>query len=209
MKQRFGKRILSPLQGVSGPKMLIIITVLVTVGVGVVLVTRAAVPVYNTNWAFWGPRIKGCESGSGPLSGGNYTAQNKTSTASGAYQFLDSTWAGFGGYEKARLAPPEIQEQKAYATFTARGTQPWVSSYFCWQAGEATVAAETTKNLPSILKDYQQPPTDLSPLIPGAQDIATDAKSIKVVTTAPADGLDPYLGSPIVQFLRLLGFLRA
>jgi hypothetical protein len=53
-------------------------------------------------------------------SGGNYGAQNPTSTASGAYQFIDGTWQsltakyGIGTeYSKAKLAPPEIQDAVA------------------------------------------------------------------------------------------------
>ena len=46
-------------------------------------------------------------------SGGNYTVSITTSTASGAYGFLDSSWGGYGGYARAKDAPPEIQDAKA------------------------------------------------------------------------------------------------
>lgn len=46
-------------------------------------------------------------------SGGDYTVQARGSTASGAYQFLDSSWAGYGGYQRAADAPPETQDAKA------------------------------------------------------------------------------------------------
>lgn len=53
-------------------------------------------------------------------SGNNYTAQNPTSSASGAYQFIDSTWqsltkkAGIGTeFKSAKDAPAAIQDQIA------------------------------------------------------------------------------------------------
>jgi hypothetical protein len=52
-------------------------------------------------------------------SGNRYDAQARGSTASGAYQILDSTWNGYAGYPRAVLAPPEVQDQFAYESFTA------------------------------------------------------------------------------------------
>jgi murein DD-endopeptidase MepM/ murein hydrolase activator NlpD len=46
-------------------------------------------------------------------SGGDYTAQAAGSSASGAYQFLDTTWNHYGGYPRAADAPPDIQDAKA------------------------------------------------------------------------------------------------
>jgi len=55
-------------------------------------------------------------------SGGNYTIQAKGSTASGAYQFINSTWKGLTKqygigteYGSAKDAPPEIQDAVASA----------------------------------------------------------------------------------------------
>jgi murein DD-endopeptidase MepM/ murein hydrolase activator NlpD len=70
------------------------------------------------------PPPAGCPHGTGPIaivlatirtieSGGDYHAKASGSTASGAYQFLDSTWAGYGGYARAADAPPAVQDAKA------------------------------------------------------------------------------------------------
>ncbi|WP_022923655.1 transglycosylase family protein [Serinicoccus marinus] len=93
--------------------------------------------------------IKQCESG------GSYTAQNPTSTASGAYQFLDSTWQGMdaaAGYARAVDAPESVQDAAAIELYTEQGTTPWLASASCWQgmgfestsgSGETATATDT------------------------------------------------------------------
>jgi hypothetical protein len=71
-------------------------------------------------------KIKQCESGN------DYTRVSKVSSASGAFQFLDSTWNNFGGYARAYEAPPAIQDQMALIEYNSSGLRAWSSSSSCW-----------------------------------------------------------------------------
>lgn len=68
-------------------------------------------------------------------SGGSYTAQNPSSTASGKYQFINSTWMAYRGSStatRAKDASPAEQEAAARRLYAAEGTTPWNASKSCW-----------------------------------------------------------------------------
>ena len=43
----------------------------------------------------------------------------------GAYQFDIQTWGNFMGFPNAAVAPPRVQDERAWQTYLARGWQPW------------------------------------------------------------------------------------
>lgn len=67
---------------------------------------------------------------------GDYTNHtNGPEGASGAYQFIGSTWrawsarAGLGGYSAAWLAPPAVQDAVVLFTLTHGGAHNWDPRY--------------------------------------------------------------------------------
>lgn len=71
--------------------------------------------------------IRFCESSN------NYQAESTISTASGGYQFLDTTWQGYKtGYARAKDAPPSVQDKIATREYAKNGDSPWLESKPCW-----------------------------------------------------------------------------
>ncbi|MFF5235003.1 hypothetical protein [Dactylosporangium sp. NPDC000521] len=76
-------------------------------------------------------------------SGGDYHVAGPPTPygrASGAYQFIDSTWNNFKGYPTARSAPPAVQDQKAAQLMSSyhREFGRWDLVAVAWHAGEGT-----------------------------------------------------------------------
>lgn len=79
--------------------------------------------------------IRHHESDRGPWPHANgYGAENPSSTASGAYQFLDSTWrkvsaqAGHPGYARAKYAPWYVQDAVIMWVYNHGGRGHWKGS---------------------------------------------------------------------------------
>src|SRR5436305_1940533 len=77
--------------------------------------SRPRPPAPVKGWAYWGPRVRQCEST------GNYRAHSATTSASGAYQILDSTWQGRFGLAHAGDATPAQQDRAAEELYRAYG----------------------------------------------------------------------------------------
>lgn len=122
---------------------------------------------YHYNFSYWAPRIKACESGGTVYGKQNYTDQNSSSSASGAYQFLKGTWqswtakydteygTNYSQYTEAYKAPPNVQEAIAVRVYgkgnTGVGSTPWNASYNCWQPGGSIKSAPSLP--PCVVND--------------------------------------------------------
>lgn len=77
-------------------------------------------------------RIKFCESR------GNPKAKNPSSTASGSYQFLRSSWKYYGELKWGSLEGRDVfdhadNEELAYWVAKREGFKPWAASAHCWK----------------------------------------------------------------------------
>ena len=72
--------------------------------------------------------VRQCESG------GNYRAQNPHSSASGAYQFIDATWAHATGLRPPASAYSPAVQDRAFVKLWdgGRGAHHWNASRHCW-----------------------------------------------------------------------------
>jgi hypothetical protein len=95
---------------------------------------RRSAPPPPKGWAYWSSRIRGCESHGRPDAPPDYGAQNPHSTASGAYQITDTTWAGRYGLSHASEATPEQQEAAAADLYRRHGKADWMASAPCWRS---------------------------------------------------------------------------
>lgn len=78
-------------------------------------------------------------------SGGRYDAQAPGSSASGAYQFTDATWADYAGYQRAADAPPDTQDARAIEHVTqilAANNNDVSLVPVIWYIGHVPTAAE-------------------------------------------------------------------
>lgn len=96
--------------------------------------TYPPVPMGNTDLDHFMAALRDVESS------GNYQAEGPPTqwgTASGAYQYLDSTWNNYKGYARAKDAPPEIQDEKARADMQAYYDQfgSWDAVSAAWYSG--------------------------------------------------------------------------
>lgn len=153
----------------------------------VVIATSIAVPAFGmagTAYAEtpdWGPIIA-CESG------GNHQAKNPNSTASGLYQFVNSTWAAYGGLEfapTARQATAAEQTIVANRAYADAGYSPWNASKSCWQ-GKVGSGTPATVPTPKAPVPAPAPAPKTTPVIEPAND--------PVTAIVPADSV-PTLGT--------------
>lgn len=98
-------------------------------------------------------------------SGGDYTTPKNKGGASGAYQYIDSTWNGYEGYASAHLAPPEVQDARAasdvQAVLATFGDVAYVPIIWYWPIAATDPSQLDIVPMPSAgnrltVREYQQ-----------------------------------------------------
>lgn len=83
----------------------------------------------------WAVQFQRCVIGHESATSGLYKAENPTSSASGAYQFVDGTWqhyarlAGYGKYRRASDAPPSVQDAVFFKAVMMRDFYHWKGTH--------------------------------------------------------------------------------
>lgn len=139
------------------------VTGLATAGAAALVVLAANTAHADVDWT----ALISCESG------GNARAQNPSSTASGLFQFLDSSWAAYGGTKyaaRAKDATPAQQYEIANHAYAMSGLSPWAASRSCWAGKVSTVAKKpaTSSPGPTVAGAYTVRSGDTLALVAGA-----------------------------------------
>ncbi|WP_223841290.1 LysM peptidoglycan-binding domain-containing protein [Kocuria sp. cx-116] len=140
--------------------------------------------------------IKQCESG------GDYQAVNASSGASGAYQFLTSTWQSMGattaGYATAADAPAAVQDKAAAELMARSGASQWECSSMIasgsYSAPATSVAPQASSVAPAAVEAPAAPEAEApvaAPAAPAEAPAAEAAAPAAVEYTAPAADVAP------------------
>lgn len=123
-------------------------------------------------------------------SGGNATAQNPRSSASGLYQIIDGTWAAYGGvkltgFVHARQASPADQLTIA-RRIAEDGLQAWNASRSCWEdVVDAPPAVQSTPEPAPVVEPVPVPaPVEETPVQAAPVEDIFPTEEIPVVTEA-------------------------
>ena len=140
--------------------------------------------------------IKQCESG------GDYGAVNPSSGASGAYQFLTSTWQSMGattaGYANAADAPAAVQDKAAQELMARSGASQWECSGMI-ASGSYTPPASTPSVAPQSTHTAPVAEAPAAPAAPAAAPVAeAPAAPAAPVVEAPA-AQAPVAQAPVAQ----------
>lgn len=153
-------------------------------------------------------------------SGGRYAIGHNQAGASGGYQFLDSTWGGYGGYQSAYLAPPAVQDARAKQLATAYFQRfgSWASVAQAWLGGPGSVGKNVTDHYTGITSNQYvakvlaaarlggasnaAAPRVTVPSQPSNQSVATSGSFDDSIPDQP----DPHdIGTHLESFLSMLG----